>query len=67
MTLLKTRALTLAAVTVAVTAFSAPSFAQSQRAISSTGSTVPSYVQSTPEKHWVGCRVMFSSVLAITT
>jgi hypothetical protein len=58
MTTLKTRALTLAAVTVAVTAFSAPSFAQTQRyapdnsVISSAGSVVPGYVQSTPEKHW---------------
>jgi hypothetical protein len=46
MTTLKTHALALAAVTVAVTAFSAPSFAQTA------GSTVPGYVQSTPEKHW---------------
>ena len=48
MTTSKTHALALAAVTVAVTAFSAPSFAQN----SSAGSTVPGYVQSTPEKHW---------------
>jgi hypothetical protein len=51
MTLLKTQALALAAVTVAVAAFSAPSFAQTYR--SSAGSSVPGYVQSTPEKHWV--------------
>ncbi|MDQ2954305.1 MAG: hypothetical protein M3R18_05125 [Pseudomonadota bacterium] len=51
MTILKTHALALAAVMVAMTAFSAPSFAQSYRF--SAGSSVPGYVQSTPEKHWV--------------
>ena len=51
MTILKTYALALAAVTVAVTAFSAPSFAQTHRSFA--GSSVPGYVQSTPEKDWV--------------
>jgi hypothetical protein len=53
MTILKTLALTLAAVAVAVTAFSAPSFAQTRRGIASDGSSVPGYVYSTPEKDWV--------------
>jgi hypothetical protein len=68
MTILKTHALALTAVMVAVTAFSAPLSAQTraQRSFatapaatlqnqpeSSAGSTVPSYVLSTPEKHWV--------------